>query len=75
MFELKGMYPNLDFYSASAYHQCGYFWICYSSIPIPMFTAIFVISRMTGWAAHIIEQRKNNKLMRPISEYNGPEPK
>ncbi|CAD8167533.1 unnamed protein product [Paramecium octaurelia] len=64
MIEEKKIYPNLDFYSASAYKQCG--------VPTPMFTAIFVISRMTGWGGHIIEQRSNNKLMRPVSDYTGP---
>jgi 2-methylcitrate synthase len=62
----KKLFPNLDFYSASAFHLCG--------IPMDLFTPIFVISRTTGWAAHIIEQQENNKLIRPISEYTGPEP-
>jgi len=48
----KKIYPNLDFYSASAYSQMG--------IPIPLFTPIFVCSRVTGWSAHIFEQRSNN---------------
>lgn len=61
----KKMFANLDFYTASAYHQCD--------IPTPLFTPIFVISRTTGWAAHIFEQRKNNKLIRPTSNYTGPE--
>jgi len=61
----KKMFANLDFYTASAYHQCD--------IPTTLFTPIFVISRTTGWAAHIFEQRKNNKLIRPTSNYTGPE--
>jgi 2-methylcitrate synthase len=65
MWEEKKLFPNLDFYSASAYHYCG--------IPTPLFTPIFVMSRTTGWAAHIFEQRANNKLIRPTSEYIGPE--
>lgn len=66
MKEEKGMFPNLDFYSASAYHFCG--------IPTEMFTPIFVMSRISGWAAHVFEQRENNKLIRPGAEYTGPEP-
>lgn len=61
----KGLFPNLDFYSASAYHYAG--------IPTNLFTPIFVMSRITGWAAHIIEQRKDNRLIRPNANYIGPE--
>jgi len=57
MLNEKKMFPNLDFFAASAYHQCG--------IPTKFFTPIFVISRTSGWAAHIIEQREENKLIRP----------
>ncbi len=63
----KKLFPNLDFYSASAYHYCG--------IPTALFTPIFVMSRISGWAAHIIEQRTNNRLIRPSSAYIGPEAK
>jgi 2-methylcitrate synthase len=66
MWDEKKLFPNLDFYSASAYHYCG--------IPTFLFTPIFVMSRITGWSAHIFEQRANNKLIRPTSEYTGPEP-
>ena len=61
----KKLFPNLDFYSASAYHFMG--------IPTAMFTPIFVLSRVTGWAAHVIEQRSNNRLIRPGAEYIGPD--
>ncbi len=61
----KKLFPNLDFYSASAYRFLG--------IPTPLFTPIFVCSRISGWAAHIFEQRANNKLIRPTADYIGPE--
>lgn len=67
MLKEKKMHANLDFYAASAYFQCG--------IPIPFYTPIFVIARTSGWAAHIIEQRKNNKIIRPKSNYTGPAPR
>lgn len=67
MREQKKMFPNLDFYSASAYHFC--------KIPVELFTPIFVFARTAGWSAHIMEQRANNKLIRPLSEYTGPQPR
>ena len=66
MWREKKLFPNLDFYMASAYHLCG--------IPTPMFTPIFVMGRIAGWAAHIIEQRRDNRLIRPGAEYIGPDP-
>ena len=63
----KRMFPNLDFYSASAYHYAG--------IDTPLFTPIFVMSRITGWSAHVFEQRANNRLIRPSADYTGPEPR
>ena len=62
----KRLFPNLDFFMASAYHLCG--------IPTPMFTPIFVMGRIAGWAAHVFEQRSDNRLIRPGAEYIGPEP-
>lgn len=67
MWDEKKLFPNLDFYSASTYNLCG--------IPTPLFTPVFVLSRITGWAAHILEQRANNKLIRPNAEYIGPDAK
>lgn len=67
MWNEKKLFPNLDFYSATALHFCG--------IPKAMFTPLFVMSRITGWSAHLIEQRSHNKLIRPASHYIGPNPK
>ena len=67
MWEQKKLFPNLDFYSESAYHFMG--------IPTAYFTPIFIFSRTAGWLAHIFEQRGNNKLIRPSSQYVGPENK
>ena len=60
----KGLYANVDFYSASVYYMLG--------IPIDLFTPIFAMSRMAGWAAHTLEQMANNRLIRPRAEYLGP---
>lgn len=60
----KGLYANVDFYSASVYYMLG--------IPIDLFTPIFAMSRMSGWAAHVLEQLSNNRLIRPRAEYTGP---
>jgi 2-methylcitrate synthase len=63
MWEQKKLFPNADFYHASAYHFMG--------IPTPLFTPIFVCSRVTGWAAHVFEQRANNRIIRPSADYTG----
>ncbi len=67
MIKEKKIYPNLDFFSSSTYHQMG--------IPNMLFTPIFVISRLTGWCAHVYEQRANNSLIRPKAKYIGPDPR
>lgn len=67
MWDEKKLFPNLDFYSATTYHFCG--------IPTPLFTPIFVMARLSGWSAHILEQRANNRLIRPEGTYTGPAPR